>query len=122
MLANRDIPNKPDAIRQGIEKLRLKFIDKLEMRILYFEAALSEIRHGDDHSQAADAIVTAAHNLAGLAPSLGYEAIGSAAAETEQLWDKVWEDTLLKKCSPEELEPAISKVEALLDLMEENLE
>ncbi|WP_294613871.1 Hpt domain-containing protein [uncultured Roseovarius sp.] len=122
MLGEHHSEKMPESMRRGIETLRVKFVDEMDSRILSIEAAVADIRNYETCTEAASAIAIAAHNLAGLAPSLGFEEIGTVAAETEQLWEKVRENALLRQCSESERQPALAKVEALLDLLEKTLE
>lgn len=108
----------PAEMRRTIEALRAKFVDDVEARILHIEAALADLRAGNDPMAAAETISAAAHRIAGLAPSLGFERVGQAAAEAERWWDLA----LSAHCAPMALERALTSIETLLDRLETTLD
>ena len=99
-------------IDEAIATLRIKFVDTLEERILDFEALLKYCQTTDTRSRAFQEITRKAHNLAGVAPSLGFEAIGDAAREAETIADDASADDAA----------VVQKVEVLLDEMEAQLD
>ena len=95
-------------IDEAIATLRIKFVDTLEERILDIEALLQYCRTAENRSRAFQEIARKAHNLAGVAPSLGFDAIGDAAREAETIAGDI-------SASPASV---VQRVEALLDEME----
>ncbi len=108
----------PEEMRQGISKLKCKFVEELDNRILDFEAALSEFRQGQNGLNAANLIRLQSHNVSGLASSLGFSEIGFAAAEAELSWAEAIKGNL----SPELTCLADAATEKLLDVLESTLE
>jgi len=111
-------PRMPEEMRRTIERLRAEFIDNADQRILYIEAAISEIRDGRDCIHAATQIAIEAHGIAGLALSLGFTSLGQCASKAEQLWDCA----INEECSDMSMEPARIAAENLMDQLEAILE
>lgn len=118
MPTDQNNPRMPEDMKRAIARLREKFKDDAENRILYIESALSDFRDGNDRMEAANRITVAAHSIAGLAPSLGFENLGVQASQTEQLWDRAIEQNL----SDTILKPALDATEDLMDQLEATLE
>ncbi|MBU3259986.1 Hpt domain-containing protein [Roseovarius sp. PS-C2] len=87
-------------------------MESLEERILDIEALLQCCRTAETRSRAFQEITRKAHNLAGVAPSLGFDAIGDAAREAETIADDASADDAA----------VVQKVEVLLDEMEAQLD
>nr|WP_301182890.1 Hpt domain-containing protein [Roseovarius sp. PS-C2] len=104
--------NQKQTIDGAISALRIKFMESLEERILDIEALLQCCRTAETRSRAFQEITRKAHNLAGVAPSLGFDAIGDAAREAETIADDASADDAA----------VVQKVEVLLDEMEAQLD
>ncbi|WP_320179621.1 Hpt domain-containing protein [Roseovarius pacificus] len=104
--------NQKQTIGGAIAALRIKFVESLEERILDIEALLQCCRTAETRSRAFQEITRKAHNLAGVAPSLGFDAIGDAAREAETIADDASADDAA----------VVQKVEVLLDEMEAQLD
>ncbi|WP_397543472.1 Hpt domain-containing protein [Roseovarius salis] len=108
----------PAEMERSIAALRVKFTEDVDSRILFFEAALAQVRDGADRLAAAQSIRDAAHGIAGLAPSLGFAEVGAAAVQTEHVWDRLSSGTW----SQAEMDAAIETLDDLLDRLEATLE
>tara|TARA_R100001086_G_scaffold216798_1_gene133039 strand:+ start:146 stop:505 length:360 start_codon:yes stop_codon:yes gene_type:complete len=117
MRDDRKMTDMPAALSQAIAGMRLRFIDTIEEKILHLEAALADLRSGNDPIEAARKIEMASHSLAGLAPSLGFADIGAAAVTSEMAWSKALEE----RDSDPALQAALDAVEALMDRLEAEL-
>lgn len=107
-----------EEMERTLAALRVKFTDGVDSRILFFEAALADLRAGADTRATARSIRDAAHGIAGLAPSLGFADVGAAAAETEMAWEHV----AAAPRNRQDLDAAIAALDTLLDRLEATLE
>ena len=115
--ANTD--QMPDAIRDSITKLRVKFIDSMEYRILSLEASIACLEQGgNERAKAAEEACRQVHNTAGLASSLGFEEIGAVALQADQTWSHAIKHGLSQSL----MDPALEVTEQLLDLLERQID
>lgn len=117
MRGDREMDHMPEAMREAIAGMRVKFIDDIEEKILFLEAALADLRDGVTPLEAARKIEMASHSLAGLAPSLGFAEVGAAAVKSELAWAR----TLEERDSDAALQNALEAVELLMDRLEAEL-
>lgn len=112
------VKSMPPEMSQSVAKLRQKFVDQLEQRILALEASLVDFVKSQAKTKPANAICFQCHNISGLASSLGFDEIGAAAAAADCAWGRAIKVNL----SPAALTPALETVEKLLELLEDALE
>lgn len=101
-------------LQDAIDSARSHFIESLDDRILELDALVTHCRSTDDPYPAFGAIARSAHKIAGLAPTLGLESLGSCARNTEIAAAEISSDP-----SRGDSMTVLNMVEELLDQMEE---
>lgn len=106
--------NTPRAVSERLGGLRTKFVDSLYDRVIEIEGLLVHVRADRTPETALHAISARAHKLAGVAPTLGFDALGVQARQVEQAIDAL----IAQGCPRAALAGTVRLIDGFLDLLE----
>ncbi|NKX43762.1 Hpt domain-containing protein [Roseicyclus persicicus] len=69
-----------------LDRIRRSFLDRLGDRVLEIDAILQAMDRDGPRPELREAIVHRAHKTAGVAPSLGFDELGTLARAVEEGW------------------------------------
>ena len=108
----------PKLMEDALKAVRQRFLDALYERILMLDALVEQVPSMGPNEPQLREIAACCHKLAGTAPTLGFDLVGTSArsletgilSQLEQAHpDKIWEDI------EEDLEEFLNLLEATLD-------